>query len=133
MCSGGSETVCLVSRYPILPRACLLGRIAQISAIMHTFFLAMLLYPDIQVRARHELETALGTHHLPTFEDFGSVPYIDAMIRELLRWQPVARLGKFLQLAKWANCLFLRLHLQTFHGSCEMMTSTTDTIWRKTL
>ena len=60
---------------------------------MHTF-LAMIFYPNVQVRARHELETALGVHHLPTFEDFGSMPYIDALIKGLLRWQPIVPLGK---------------------------------------
>ena len=61
---------------------------------MHSFFLAMLLHPEVQVRARHEIEAVLGVHHLPTFEDFGTVPYIDALIKELLRWQPVVRLSK---------------------------------------
>ncbi len=60
---------------------------------MHWFFLAMRLYPDVQSRARRELEAVLGTYRLPTFEDFGSVPYIDALIKELLRWQPILRLG----------------------------------------
>ena len=63
--------------------------------MMHTFFLAMRLHPDIQSRARRELETVLGTHRLPTFEDFGSVPYIDALIKEVIRWQPIVRLGGF--------------------------------------
>ena len=61
---------------------------------MHTFFLAMRLHPDIQSRARRELEAVLGTHRLPTFEDFGSVPYIDALIKEVIRWQPIVRLGR---------------------------------------
>ena len=54
----------------------------------------MLLYPDVQARARHEIEAVVGVHRLPTFEDFGSIPYIDALIKELLRWQPIIRLGK---------------------------------------
>ena len=61
---------------------------------MHTFFLAMRLHPDVQSRARRELEAVLGTHRLPTFEDFGSVPYIDALIKEVIRWQPIVRLGR---------------------------------------
>ena len=76
---------------------CLPGHATQVAAALHTFFLAMLLYPDIQARARRELETALGADHLPSFEDFGSVPYIDALIRELLRWRPVLHLSKFLK------------------------------------
>ncbi|KAI1785432.1 cytochrome P450 [Ganoderma leucocontextum] len=70
-----------------------MGGAETIAAVMHSFFLAMLLYPDVQARARRELEAALGAHRFPTFEDFGSVPYIDALIKELLRWQPIVRLG----------------------------------------
>ena len=73
--------------------ASLLRHATQVSTVLHTFFLAMLLYPDIQARARRELEAAIGVLRLPTFEDFGSVPYIDALIKELLRWQPVVPLG----------------------------------------
>ncbi len=61
---------------------------------MHTFFSAMLLYPDVQARARQELDAALDAHRLPTFEDFGSVAYIDALIKELLRWKPVLSLSE---------------------------------------
>ncbi len=61
---------------------------------MHTFFLAMLLYPVVQAHARQELDAALGAHRLPTFEDFGSVPYIDALIKEVLRWKPVISLSE---------------------------------------
>ena len=70
---------------------------------MHSFFLTMLLYPEVQSRARRELEAVLGTHRLPTFEDFGSVPYIDALIKELLRWQLIVRLGKSLRCSYWVD------------------------------
>ena len=68
--------------------------IVQVAAVMHTFFMAMVLHPDIQARARRELENVLGSHRLPTFEDYGSVPYIDAVIKEMLRWHPIVPLGK---------------------------------------
>ena len=60
---------------------------------MHTFMLAMLLYPDVQARARAEIEKVLGPHRLPTFDDLGSIPYVDALIKETLRWHPIVPLG----------------------------------------
>ncbi|TBU52418.1 cytochrome P450 [Dichomitus squalens] len=44
---------------------------------------------DVQSCARRELEGVLGIDRLPTFEDLGSVPYLDALIKELLRWHPI--------------------------------------------
>ncbi|TBU22643.1 cytochrome P450 [Dichomitus squalens] len=44
---------------------------------------------DVQSCARRELEGVLGINRLPTFEDLGSVPYLDALIKELLRWHPI--------------------------------------------
>ena len=60
---------------------------------MHTFFLTMLLYPEVQARARREIEEVVGPDRLPTFDDRDVVPYIDALIREVLRWAPIVRLG----------------------------------------
>ncbi|KAI0793833.1 cytochrome P450 [Fomes fomentarius] len=63
------------------------------AAALHTFILAMVLYPEVQERARRELEKVIGTHRLPTFNDFGAVPYVDALIKETLRWHPVIDLN----------------------------------------
>ena len=57
---------------------------------MHTFFLAILLSLPRGAGARET--RARCDAGLPTFEDFGSVPYIDALMKELLRWQPVVPL-----------------------------------------
>lgn len=54
----------------------------------------MVLYPEVQERARRELERVIGKDRLPTFNDFGAVPYIDALIKETLRWHPVIGLGR---------------------------------------
>ncbi|RPD77315.1 cytochrome P450 [Lentinus tigrinus ALCF2SS1-7] len=69
-----------------------MGGSETIAASMHSFILAMLLYPAVQERARSEVEKVLGTHRLPTFDDFGSIPYVDALIRETLRWHPIVPL-----------------------------------------
>ncbi|THU99692.1 cytochrome P450, partial [Dendrothele bispora CBS 962.96] len=58
-----------------------------------TFFLAMSLYPDVQQKAQQELDTVLGHGKLPTFDDRSSLPYIDAIYLEVMRWHPAIPLG----------------------------------------
>lgn len=54
----------------------------------------MVLHPDVQKRGQQEVLRALGTSdRLPAFSDDKSIPYIDAIIKEVLRWRPVTPLG----------------------------------------
>ncbi|KAG2119776.1 cytochrome P450 [Suillus discolor] len=50
------------------------------------FVLAMVLYPDFQKRAQAKINSVVGKDRLPTLEDRASLPYIDAVLRETLRW-----------------------------------------------
>ncbi|KAG2359073.1 cytochrome P450 [Suillus spraguei] len=63
------------------------------ASTLSVFILAMMLYPDVQTRAQEEIEAVIGTDQLPTFEDRSSLPYVDAVLRETLRWHPVFPLG----------------------------------------
>ena len=54
--------------------------------------LAMLAYPETQARAHAELDAVVGRTRLPTFADHQHLPYIRAMVKELLRWRPIAPL-----------------------------------------
>lgn len=53
----------------------------------------MSLYPDIQRRAQAEIDEHVGRNRLPSFEDQVSLPYIRAVMQEILRWAPVAPIG----------------------------------------
>lgn len=53
-----------------------------------TFFLAMTLHPEAQKRAQAELDVVVGDR-LPTFADKDSLPYVTAVMKEVLRWLPV--------------------------------------------
>ena len=55
--------------------------------------LAMLAYPETQARAQAELDAVVGRTRLPTFADYPHLPYIRAMVKEVLRWRPVGPLG----------------------------------------
>jgi cytochrome P450 len=57
---------------------------------MSWWALAMLAYPETQARAHAELDAVIGRTRLPTFADYPHLPYIRAMVKELLRWRPVA-------------------------------------------
>ncbi|RYP41529.1 hypothetical protein DL767_000956 [Monosporascus sp. MG133] len=61
--------------------------------VLEWWFMAMVLYPDSQKRAQDELERVVGRQRLPTFDDYDQLPYIQAMIKELLRWRPTSPLG----------------------------------------
>ena len=56
----------------------------------------MVLYPKVQKRAQAEIDSVIGSNlaRLPGWEDRSSLPYIDAVIKETLRWHPVAPLGR---------------------------------------
>ncbi|KAG1837779.1 cytochrome P450 [Suillus subalutaceus] len=47
----------------------------------------------VMKRAQAEIDSVIGRDRLPTFEDRASLPYIDAVVRETFRWQPVTPLG----------------------------------------
>ncbi|CDO71675.1 hypothetical protein BN946_scf184915.g19 [Trametes cinnabarina] len=56
-------------------------------------FLAMSLYPEVQSKAQAELDAVVGRHRLPDFEDRESLVYINAVIKECLRWHTVLPLS----------------------------------------
>ncbi|KAF9484256.1 cytochrome P450, partial [Pholiota conissans] len=60
-----------------------------------TFFYAMAKFPDVQKKAQEELDRVIGIDRLATYDDEGSLPYIEAVCREVFRWRPVLPLGIF--------------------------------------
>lgn len=60
---------------------------------IHSFWLAMSLYPDVQKRAQEEIDRVVGTSRLPTFADRENLPYVEAMLTEALRWHQVTPLA----------------------------------------
>lgn len=70
----------------------MVGRRKTIS-VLSSFFLALLLYPDVQRRAQAEIDQAIGRSRLPAFRDRPDLPYVDAVCKELLRWRLVLPLG----------------------------------------
>ena len=53
----------------------------------------MVAYPETQARAHAELDAVVGRSRPPTFGDYPHLPYIRAMVKEVLRWRPVGPLA----------------------------------------
>jgi len=68
------------------------GADTSVSTIL-SFMLAMTIHPEVQRKAHAELDRVVGSDRLPTFEDRSQLPYIEALCKECLRWQPAAPLG----------------------------------------
>ncbi|KAJ7154766.1 cytochrome P450 [Mycena filopes] len=56
-------------------------------------FLALVMNPIAQKKAQEEIDTLCDGQRLPTFADKRSLPYVEALIWEILRWSAVAPLG----------------------------------------
>ncbi|QRV89147.1 cytochrome P450 family protein [Ceratobasidium sp. AG-Ba] len=66
---------------------------------IQSFFLAMTLYPDVQAKAQTELSNYMrqrsikdGLSRMILPEDRPNLPYTSALVREVLRWHPIANI-----------------------------------------
>ena len=53
----------------------------------------MVLYPEVQKKAQEEIDAVMGPNRLPDFQDRPSLPYINAIVKESMRWHLVLPLG----------------------------------------
>jgi len=68
------------------------GADTTVSSI-YAFFLAMVLHPEVQRKAQKELDDVVGRDRLPRFSDREDLPYINALVLEVLRWHTVTPTG----------------------------------------
>jgi cytochrome P450 len=77
------------------------------------FVYLLMNHPEVQHRARAEIDRVVGRQRLPDFEDRASLPYVDAVLRETMRWHPVFCMGAFdfnaefldpLTWSRWSPC-----------------------------
>ncbi|KAJ7237762.1 cytochrome P450, partial [Mycena rebaudengoi] len=64
------------------------GADTTVSALS-TFFLAMLANPEAQRKAQAEIDAVTGGKYLPDFDDEANMPYVSALVKEVLRWKNV--------------------------------------------
>jgi hypothetical protein len=93
--SAASETVSLCVQLTSIKSPVILILASQTASTLLIFVLAMVLNPEVQERAQAEIDSVIGTVRLPAFEDRPSLPYIEAVLRETLRWHPAVPLSDF--------------------------------------
>ncbi|KAI0635409.1 cytochrome P450 [Trametes polyzona] len=62
-------------------------------ATVLTCILAMALHPEKLRRAQEELDRVVGMDRMPRVTDRTNLPYVDALVKETMRWHPVVPLG----------------------------------------
>ncbi|KAI5118821.1 hypothetical protein M0805_009399 [Coniferiporia weirii] len=65
---------------------------SQSFSTLMSFFLAVLLHPEVQIKAQEELDRVVGQDSLPSFKDRERLPYIETILKEVIRWNPAAPL-----------------------------------------
>lgn len=55
------------------------------TSVLATFVLIMILYPEVQKKAQDEIDAVTGGSRLPKLSDRASLPYLNAMIKEIYR------------------------------------------------
>jgi cytochrome P450 len=68
----------------------------QTTATVHAFFRHMMLYPEVQEKCREEIHRVVGHSRLPALKDRDSLPYVEAIMKELFRWHPVVPSGTYI-------------------------------------
>lgn len=72
----------------------MLTRCRQMTSIVTSFVLAMVLHPEVQTRGYKEIDELTHGLRLPTFSDKVNLPYVDCIVKELLRWATPAPYGE---------------------------------------
>ena len=53
--------------------------------MLSSFILAIVTHPEVQVKGQRELDSVVGRERLPDFNDRPLLPYITAIVKEVLR------------------------------------------------
>ena len=53
----------------------------------------MAMYPGVQKKAQAEIDEVIGNERLPEFGDRHTLPYMNALVKESMRWQSIIPLG----------------------------------------
>lgn len=62
-------------------------------AALSTFILMMVRHPDVQRKAQREIDSVLGSTRLPRLEDRERLPYVEAVMKECMRYNTIGPLA----------------------------------------
>ena len=51
---------------------------------------AMLHHPEVMKKAQAEIDLVVGPSRMPEFEDMESLPYVNAVMKEVARYVPIS-------------------------------------------
>ena len=54
----------------------------------------MMMHPEVQRKAQAEIDRVVESDRFPVLADQPNLPYVDALVKEVFRWNPVGPLGK---------------------------------------
>ena len=60
---------------------------------MRTCFLVFALWPEIPKKAQAQLDAVVGPTRLPEYDDRDSLPYLNAIFKEVICWVGIAPVG----------------------------------------
>lgn len=60
------------------------------ASAIRVFIQAMVRYPDVQVRAHRQVDDVVGSMRSPRWSDVAKLPYVVQIIKEVMRWRPLA-------------------------------------------
>ncbi|KAG9104396.1 hypothetical protein FRC07_009802 [Ceratobasidium sp. 392] len=69
------------------------GGTATTVSILATLIFLLALHPEDAKKAQEEINTVIGRDRLPTVQDRGSLPYVEAVLQEAMRYYPVVPLS----------------------------------------
>jgi len=55
--------------------------------------MAVCRFPEALKQLQEKIDASCDETRMPTFEDFGSIPFVGATVQEVLRWRPVSSGG----------------------------------------
>ncbi|KAJ7032289.1 cytochrome P450, partial [Mycena alexandri] len=64
-----------------------------IVVVLIIVMLVMLANPEAQKKAQAEIDSVTGQTRLPDFNDQDALPYVSALVKEVLRWRPATHIG----------------------------------------
>ena len=63
------------------------------ASALDVFVMAMCRFPAVLRQMQDEVDSVCGRDRLPTFDDLPSLPYVNAVVKETLRWRPISAGG----------------------------------------
>ena len=69
------------------------GGMETTTSVLEFFTVASVLHPNSVGKAQEELDSVVGQNRLPSFDDTPNLPFVNAFIKEVLRWRPVLPMG----------------------------------------